>query len=52
MISFVMKSSVPEPPLFWAAPAPEVRSPGGDSSSDQIGSAPAQAKKVAPVPQH
>ena len=46
--------SVAEPPLFWAAPAPEVRGPGADSGSDQIGSAPAPGKKrrlqVAPTP--
>ena len=35
--------SVAEPPLYWAAPAPEVRCPGADSGSGsaQIGSAPA-----------
>ena len=37
--------SVAEPPLFWAAPAPEVRGPEADSGSDQIGSAPAPGKK-------
>ena len=39
--------SVAEQPLFWAAPAPEVRGPGADSGfgSDQIGSAPAPGKK-------
>ena len=38
--------SVAEQPLFWAAPAPEVRGPGADSGfgSDQIGSAPALTK--------
>ena len=40
-----IKSSVAERPLFWAAPAPEVRGPGADYGSDQIGSAPAQGKK-------
>ena len=33
--------SVADPPLFLAAPAPEVRGPGVDYGSDQIGSAPA-----------
>ena len=37
--------SVAEPPLFWAAPASEVRGLGADSSSDQIGSALALGKK-------
>ena len=36
--------SVVELPLFWAAPAPEVRGPGADSGSDRIGSAPAPAQ--------
>ena len=34
--------SVAEPPLFWAALAPEVRGPGADSGSRQ--------KKAAPAP--
>ena len=34
---FYIASSVAEPPLFWAAP--EVRGPGADSGSDQIGAA-------------
>ena len=38
-------NSVAEPPLFWAAPAPENRGPGADSSSDKIGLALLQAKK-------
>ena len=38
-------SSVREPALFGAAPALEVRGPGADSGSDQIGSAPAPGKK-------
>ena len=42
-----VSSRVAEPSLFWAAPALEVRSPGADSSSDQIVSAPAQSKKKA-----
>ena len=33
-----------EPPLFLATPGPEVRGPGADSGSDQIGSAPAPGK--------
>ena len=48
------KISVAEPPHFWAAPAPEVRGPGANSGSDQIGSAPATGKKrrfqTAPAP--
>ena len=40
-----VNSSVAEPPLFWAAPAPEVRGPGADSGSEQIVSAPALGKK-------
>ena len=39
--------SVEEPPLFWAASAPEVRGPGANYGSDQIGSAPAPGKKKA-----
>ena len=39
---------------FWAAPAPEVRGPGADSGSDQIGSAPGKKRKLqaalAPAP--
>ena len=38
--------SVAEPPFFWAAPAPEVRGPRVDSSSDQIGSAPAPCTNI------
>ena len=34
-------TGVAEPPLFWTAPAPDVRVPG----ADQIGSAPAPVKK-------
>ena len=33
-------TSVAEPPLFWAAPAPEVRGPGAGSEFDHIGTAP------------
>ena len=32
-------TSVAEPPLFWAAPASEVRGPGADYGTDQVGSA-------------
>ena len=47
----VLFASVVEPPLFLAAPAPDVRGPGADSGSDQIGSAPAPGKKkAAPAP--
>ena len=35
--------SVAEPPLFWAAPAPDGQGPGADSGSDLLGSAPAPA---------
>ena len=40
-------SSVAEPPLFWAvpAPAPGGQGPGADSGSDILGSAPAPGKK-------
>ena len=39
--------SVAEPPLFWAAPAPDGRGPGADSGSgsDLLGLAPAPGKK-------
>ena len=40
-INIIIISRVAEPPLYWADPAPEVRGPGADSGSDQIGSAPA-----------
>ena len=40
-----MPTSVAELPLFWEAPAPEVRGPGADFGSEQIGSAPAPGKK-------
>ena len=40
VIHICSRSSVAEPPLFWAAPAPDVRGPGGDSGSRQ--------KRVAP----
>ena len=49
-------SSVAEPPLFWAAPAPAPgrQGPGADSGSDLLGSAPAPGKKrrlqAAPAP--
>ena len=43
------KTRVAEPPLFWVAPAPEVRGPGADSGSDQTGSAPAPKKKASPA---
>ena len=39
----LLLTSVAEPPLFWAALAPE--GPDADSGSDQIGSAPSPAKK-------
>ena len=49
-----METSVAEPPLFWAAPAPEILGPGADSGSDLIGSAPVTGKKrrfqAAPAP--
>ena len=49
-----VKNSVAEPPLFWASPTPEVKGPGADFGSDQIGSAPAPGKKrglqAAPTP--
>ena len=32
-------TSVAEPPLFLAAPASEVRGPGADYGTDQVGSA-------------
>ena len=37
------KTSVAEPPLFWAAPAPALggQGPGADSGSHLLGSAPA-----------
>ena len=38
----VLAISVLEPPIFWAAPGPEVRVPGADSGSRQ--------KKAAPAP--
>ena len=38
-------SSVAEPPLIWAAPAPDGQGPGADSGSDLLGSAPAPGKK-------
>ena len=41
----VTKTSVAEPPLFWAAPAPGGQGPGADSGSDLLGSAPAHCKK-------
>ena len=37
------RRSVAEPPLFWAAPAPDGQGPGADS--DLLGSAPAPGKK-------
>ena len=43
----VTKTSVAEPPLFWAAPAPGGQGPGADSGSDLLGSAPAPGKKKA-----
>ena len=53
-VNYFVLISVAEPTLFWAAPALEVRGPGADSGSDQIGSAPAPGKKrrlqVAPAP--
>ena len=46
-----MVNSVAEPPLFWAAPAPDGQGPGADygSGSDLLGSAPVQ-KEAAPAP--
>ena len=41
------KPSVVEPPLFWAAPAPDGQVPGVDFGSDLIESAPASGKKKA-----
>ena len=41
-------NSVAEPPLFWAAPAPENRGPGADSSSDKIGLALLQVGQPTP----
>ena len=41
----VFPDSVAESPLFGVAPDWEVRSPGADSGSDQIGSAPTPDKK-------
>ena len=38
--------SVAEPPLFWAAPAPDGQGPGADSGSDLLGSAPAPYTKI------
>ena len=42
-------NSVAEPPLFWAAPAPDGRVSGADSGSDAgsdlLGSVPAPGKK-------
>ena len=38
-------NSVAEPPLFWAAPAPDGQGPGADSGSDLLGSASAPGKK-------
>ena len=43
--SWCILHSVAEPPLFWVAPAPEVRGPGADSGSDQLGLAPAPGRK-------
>ena len=37
----LLRISVAEPPLFWAAPAPGRQGPGADSGSDLLGSAPA-----------
>ena len=44
---FAEPTSVAEPPLFWAAPAPAPgrQGPGADSGSDLLGSAPAPGKK-------
>ena len=38
--------SFAEPPLFRAAPAPEVRGPGADSGSDHTAEAPLQCSNV------
>ena len=40
-VSTVPQISFAEPPLFWAAPAPDGQVPGADSGSDLLGSAPA-----------
>ena len=37
--------SVAEPPLFWAAPAPDGQGPRADSSSDLLGLTQAPGKK-------
>ena len=39
-------SSVAEPPLFWAAPAPDGQGPGADSGSDLLGSAPGKKRQL------
>ena len=41
----INKTSVAEPPLFWATPAPDDQGPGADYGSDLLGSAPAPGKK-------
>ena len=38
--------SVAEPPLFWAAPAPDGHGPGAGSGADLLGAAPAPGKKM------
>ena len=37
----LVRTSVAEPPLFWAAPAPDGQGHGADSGSDLLESAPA-----------
>ena len=41
----IARASVAEPPIFWAAPAPDGQGPGADSGSDLLGTAPAPGKK-------
>ena len=38
IISKTTAASVAEPPLFWAAPAPDVRGPGADTKIFNLGS--------------
>ena len=44
-IIYPMPGSVTEPPLFWAAPAPDGRGPVAGSGSDLLGSAQAPYTK-------
>ena len=47
ILNLLATTSVAEPPLIWAAPAPGCQGPGADSGSgsDLLGSAPAPGKK-------